>query len=180
MDEEQIVSDDYNHNEIHNAEVGDVEARFTVRRVISLVVLAALVLIVGYMLISILIGTANIDAGLNVLKSPRALFAPFLLGLIYVSLVWKSSDKAAARNVIVEIIENISDAEISIITLAEKYYKDEYNPDDKAKTKFLIKEITGFVIDLLWKGRLPGWKYVVDGKVLVRIVDKEPPSLDNV
>ena len=103
---EEKIPNDYNHNEIHNAEtVAKTRGKYSVRRILSYIVMAALIFIVIAMVVSIIAG----GEFFNVIRRPRMITLPLGFTITYAFLVLKSDKKAQDKDVLLLIIDGISD-----------------------------------------------------------------------
>jgi len=164
MNEGEI--EEYAYNEIFPSEA--VKPTFSVRKILSLIVLTLLVAII---ILFIIAAITNIKA-LNVSTNPRALVLPFAFVGIYALLSIKKKERSDTKNELEKIIDAIPDETIPLKTILDKY-KPNHNNDE-----YTEKEIIARIIDLLWEGRIQTHKYIIDQKCLVRI--KNAPVTESV
>jgi len=158
----------YDHNEIYPSE--NVKKASSVRKILSLVVLA---LLVATIILFIVAAIVNIN-GINVTQNPRALVLPFVFVAVYALLTIKKKEKSTTKKDLLDIISEIPNEIIPIKTILDTYAPDHNND------AYTEKEITARVIDLLWEGRLLTHKYIIDQKCLVRLETKNAPITESV
>lgn len=170
--DEQVNEHDYDYNEIHNAEEEEIPPKYPIRRILSYVVLLATM---GIMLL-VVIFTIMGEGAMNAINNPRFLSLPAVLAVAYIGLTLKSNRKTFLKGELIEIISEIPDNEIPIQSIVQKFLAKHPTKDDK----LLEKELTDRIIDLLWEGKLPNLKYIIDKKILVRVEITNPsPQEDN-
>ena len=150
----------YNHNEIYPSK--DVKTVSLTKRVLSLIVLILLALII----VSLVVATILNSKALSIIRNPRIIILPVSFALIYFALTFKRKSKTKMKKELADIIAGMTQEKITI-----KDILDVCVPDHDGD-RYVKKEITKLVIDVLWDGLIQTHKYIIDQECLVRI-DKE-------
>ena len=169
------VIPEYDRDVIFNAKDDEVVVPAKWRKPVSYVLLFVLLATVGTMVVVTIIG----NNAMSTVRNPRTLLFPMGLGFAYFGVVMKSGLKAKARDTVALIVDKIhatGQSEIPIIQIAEIYLA-EYEEEKDTTLDWTEKYVTDRTIDLLWDGRLSGWKYVISAKKLARMTDEERESL---
>jgi len=152
-------------NEIHNSDTEVEQKSGIIWMILTYTLLAAFLPLVIYMAYATIAGSGS---AMNIGSNPRALIAPIVFVAAIAGLIVKSRYKKKTKHELLDFINSIDSDEIKISTIIEQYCADKESFKGMSE-KYIKQEIKSRVIDLLWEGRLPGYKYVIDKKKLVRV-----------
>ncbi|MCL2556658.1 MAG: hypothetical protein FWE03_06580 [Firmicutes bacterium] len=164
-----------NPNEIHNTPPIEKIKKVSVRRVLSFAMLGIAVAIA----IVLIWGTLADNEVINIIRNPRGIIFPVSFIVTYIMLLIKPSKYAKNKDEIAKIIASFEGESMTIKEVAGKY-KEGKSDYQNVEEKYIMQEVAHRVIDLLWAGRLPGYKYVLDIDCVVRVHEDENQIINKI
>jgi|GEM_PF-5215828 len=157
-----------NPNEILNTPPKQGKKRISKRRVLSFIVLGVLIAVV----IAYTWGTIVGNEALSLIRRPRLMTRPISILFTYIIIIIKPDRYKAHKTEILKIIEEFNCEKVAISDIMKKY-REGKRTYQNVEDKYVQIEVSHRIIDLLWAGMLPGYKYVLDIDSVVRIENIE-------